>query len=50
MKIEGKMVDILKRLDPALYEEHTLIENGKKVLYVKLQKELYGTLQASLLF
>jgi hypothetical protein len=25
-------------------------ENGKKILYIELQKVLYGTLQASLLF
>ena len=50
MKIEGKMVDILSKVDPSLYEEHTTTENGKKVLYVKLKKALYGTVQASLLF
>ena len=50
MKIEGKMVDILSKVDPSLYEEHATIENGKKVLYVKLKKALYGTVQASLLF
>ena len=50
MKIEGKMVDILTRLDPELYEKHIIFENGHKVLYVKLKKELYGTLQASMLF
>ena len=37
MKIEGKMVYILSHLDPSLYKEHATIENGKKVLYVKLK-------------
>ena len=50
MKIEGKMVDILTRLDPELYEKHIIFENGHKVLYVKFKKALYGTLQASMLF
>ena len=44
------MVDILTRIDPQLYERHTIIENGRKVLYVKLKKALYRTLQASILF
>ena len=50
MKLEGKTVDILKKLDPKLYEKHTTYENGKQILYVKLEKALYGTIQASLLF
>jgi hypothetical protein len=32
------------------YGEFVTYENGKKTLYVELQKALYGTLQASLLF
>ena len=50
MKIEGKIVDILKRIDPKMYEKYIITENGHEVLYVKLKKALYGTLQASLLF
>ena len=50
MKIEGKMVDILSRLDPALYKKHTIVKNGKKILYLKLKKALYRKIQALLLF
>ena len=50
MKIEGKMVDILKRIDPKMYEKYIITENGHEVLYVKLKKALYDKLQGSLLF
>ena len=50
MKLEGTMADMFAKLDPKLYNEHIRTENGKSVLYVRLKKSLYGTLQASLLF
>jgi hypothetical protein len=46
-KIE--LVDVLLMVDSG-YSEFVTYENGRKVLYVELQKALYGTLQASLLF
>ena len=49
MKLEGGMVQILERIDPNLYSKYKKSENGKTVLYVKLKKALYGTLQAALL-
>jgi hypothetical protein len=33
-----------------MYREYVTMENGKRVLYVQLQKALYGTLRAALLF
>ena len=50
MKLEGKMAELLVRIDPKLYREHIQIEQGKQVLYVELKKALYGTLKAALLF
>ena len=50
MKLEGNMVRILEKIDPKLYSKYVVIENGKSVIYVKLNKALYGTIQASLLF
>jgi Reverse transcriptase (RNA-dependent DNA polymerase) len=50
MKLEGKMAELLVKIDPKLYRKFILIENGKPVLYVELQKALYGTLKAALLF
>lgn len=50
MKLEGKMVDILAKLNPAHYTKYARVINGKKMMYVKLKKALYSTLQAALLF
>ncbi len=35
---------------PQIYSKYVTIEDGKMVLYVKLQKTLYGCLQSALLF
>jgi hypothetical protein len=48
MVLEGKMAELLVQLDPELYSQHLFVENGKKHLYVKLKKALYGTLKAVL--
>jgi hypothetical protein len=50
MKLEGKMAELLVRIDPQLYRKHVQLERGKQVLYVELKKALYGTLKAALLF
>ena len=50
MKLEGKMAELLVRIDPKLYRRYVQIERGKQVLYVELRKALYGTLKAALLF
>lgn len=50
MKLEGKMAELLVRIDPKLYRKHIQIHRGKQVLYVELKKALYGTLKAALLF
>ena len=50
MKLEGKMAELLVRIDPQLYRKHIQLERGKQVLYVELKKALYGTLKAALLF
>ena len=50
MKLEGKMAELLVRIDPKLYRKHVQLERGKQVLYVELRKALYGTLKAALLF
>jgi hypothetical protein len=47
MRIEGPMAKLLINIDPKLYEPYLTIERGKPVIYVKLVKALYGTLQAS---
>lgn len=50
MKIEGPLVDLLIQCDPDKYKKYTTIHNGKTIIYVMLEKALYGTLQAAYLF
>jgi hypothetical protein len=50
MKLEGVMTEIILKIDPQQYEQYTSYEHGKPVVYVILEKALYGTLQAALLF
>jgi hypothetical protein len=50
MKLEGVMAEVIVKIDPKLYTKYIAKENGKDVIYVILQKALYGTLQAALLF
>ena len=50
MKLEGVMAEAILKIDPKLYTKYIAKENGKDVIYVILQKALYGTLQAALLF
>jgi hypothetical protein len=50
VKFEGKIAEMLVKLDPKLYRKYVKDENGKTILYVELLKALYGTLKAALLF
>jgi hypothetical protein len=50
VKLEGAMALLLVKMDPIKYKPFLTHENDKPILYVKLLKALYGTLQAVLLF
>jgi hypothetical protein len=45
MKLEGKMAELLVKLDPKLYRKYVQVERDKSVLYVELKKAIYGTLK-----
>ena len=49
MKLEGEIALLLVRLDPS-YKQFLSYHRGKPVIYTELNKALYGTLQAALLF
>ena len=49
IKLEDKQVDIMYKID-SKYKQFIEIENGKKVLYLILNSELYGTLQGAILW
>jgi Reverse transcriptase (RNA-dependent DNA polymerase) len=50
VKFEGEIADLLVKVDPKVYTPFLKYEYGKPVIYVELQKALYGTLQAAMLF
>ena len=50
MKITGVLVDMLVELSPEECGPYVVIENGKKVLCVRILKALYGMLAAALLW
>eukprot|EP00980_Cylindrotheca_fusiformis_P010187 scaffold2267_cov92-Cylindrotheca_fusiformis.AAC.6 len=49
VKLVGDIAELLLRVDPT-YERFVTYKKGKKVIYTELDKALYGTLQAALLF
>ena len=46
IKFEVRMAGMLYKIDPKLHHNFVVINKGKKVLYTKLQKLLYGNLKA----
>jgi len=51
MLLEGTIAELIVKLEPSLYRKYIWEDkNGKPMLYVKLRKALYGTLQVALLF
>jgi hypothetical protein len=50
VRLEGPLAEQLTKIDPQLYSQYVVTEKGKSVMYVQLQKALYGTLSAALLF
>jgi hypothetical protein len=49
LKLVGEAVDIMCQVNPK-YEMFVVIENGKKVLSLRLLKALYGCVQSALLW
>lgn len=50
VRLSGPLAVMLARVNPKKYTKFVVTEKGKPVIYVRLLKALYGTLQASLLF
>jgi len=40
----------MAKMDPKLYRKYLTDKKGKKVLYLRLQKALYGMMKSALLF
>ncbi|VEU38525.1 unnamed protein product [Pseudo-nitzschia multistriata] len=51
LRLEGVMLKLLAEIDPSRYDKHIKTDHrGRKFLYVKCLKAIYGTLNAALLF
>jgi hypothetical protein len=50
MKMNGSLAELMVKMDPKIYRKYVTIEKGRQVLYLRLQKALYGTMKSALLF
>lgn len=50
VKLEGIMGEIMMKINQKLYTKYVVQERVKPVLYMRLKKVLYGTVQAAFLF
>ncbi len=51
MVLKGELAVMMVQIAPQIYQKYiTMDKKGTKILYVKLQKVLYGLMRASLLF
>ncbi len=50
MRMNGTLAKLMAKTDPKLYQNYLTNEKGKKVLYLHLQKALYGMMKSALLF
>jgi hypothetical protein len=50
VRLVGALVELLAKVDPKLYTTYLRSERGQPVMYVQLQKALYGTVTAAMLF
>ena len=46
IKLTGAMVDILCQLNPRLYTQYVVLENGRKVLYTEAYRAVYDMLDS----
>jgi hypothetical protein len=49
LKLEGRFVDIMREVNPE-YLKDVCLGNGKKVLYLRILKALYGCIESALLW
>jgi hypothetical protein len=51
MVLKGELADMMIQIEPEVYRKYVTVDRkGTTILYVKLQKALYGLMRASLLF
>ena len=50
MKMNGSLAELMDKTDPKIYHKYVTIEKGMWVLYLRLQKALYGMMKNTLIF
>ena len=50
MKMNGTLAELMVKTDPKLYRKYVVLKKGRQVLYLRLQKALYGMMKSALLF
>jgi hypothetical protein len=51
MVLKGELTEMMIQIAPQIYQKYIMMDKkGTKILYVKIQKALYGLMRASLLF
>ena len=48
--MDGEMVNLLEKIDPAYYKDFIYIYPQKNCMYAESKKDIYGNLEASLFF
>ncbi len=50
MQMNVTLAELIAKTDPKLYRKYLVDKKGNKVLYLRLQKALYGMMKCALLF
>ena len=49
MKVTGVLLDMIVELDSETYRNHVVFENGNRLIYIVVLREIYGMLVSELL-
>jgi hypothetical protein len=50
MKMVGTLAELMVKTNPKMYRQCIVLEKGRSVIYLRLQKALYGMMKSVLLF
>ncbi len=50
IKMVRTLAELMVKTNPKLYRQYVILEKGRSVLYLRLQKALYGMMKSALLF
>ncbi len=50
MKMVGMLAELMVKTNPKLFQQYVMLEKGRSVLYLRLQKAQYGMMKSALLF